>query len=83
MAIGKGFAPGQRIVMHWSPGIGEFTATATNDGTFEVPIQVANNDVTGVRALTIVGDATAAAQYLVFPSTMRPAGARTKVRFGR
>jgi hypothetical protein len=74
LAHGAGFPPGP-VALAWAPGVGTFTATAGPDGTFDVQVLVFPRDRLGPRGLVATsGTASASAQFLVVPNTVRPSG---------
>ncbi|HEX2851023.1 MAG TPA: hypothetical protein VHN98_10740 [Acidimicrobiales bacterium] len=74
LAQGSGFPPGA-VTLVWNPGIGTTPATAGPDGTFTVQVLIFGHDILGPRALIASGGGvSAAAPFLVVPSTMQPSG---------
>jgi Tol biopolymer transport system component len=72
-AIGTQFPPLAEVTLTWDRGIGQFTVTADEEGSFELVILVLRRDLLGPRELEAGGDGfSVTAEYLVVPGPVYP-----------
>jgi hypothetical protein len=71
---GAWFAPGRKVKLTWSPGLGSVVATASGSGSFTAYMVIFPNDVIGPRMLRANGGAgvRASAQFLVQQGSTEP-----------
>lgn len=72
---GRGFAPGQQVIVSWNRGTGQAAAIASSSGRFTVIVVIFPDDGTGpriLRARDAAGLQLAAAPFLVQQPSVQP-----------